>query len=186
MARHLLVRLFACVVELFESCFSSGSHAGVDRSAPDSTTAAITPAYHQSMGEAPDDESPRRLTRRRIIVLAVVGSLVVVGVAAGIAVWQLRDDPPTLTEQDPPTLTEQVAAVPGMSEEQAAGMVDSVQSDSVTMEFLLAHCEEGTSVRGFGGFATAGVPWPPGRRAAATAAWEIIYKYYCPEAASKG
>ncbi len=117
------------------------------RAPPDSTAAAIAPAYHQSMGEAPDDDAPteytptelsaaslgrtlaacltpvavavgicmgfvvgltakiitylaklpRRLTRRRIIALAVVGSLVVVGVAAGVAVWQLLD-PPTLTE----------------------------------------------------------------------------------------
>ncbi len=182
MARHLLVRLFACVVELFESSFSSGSHAGVDRSAPDSTTAAITPAYHQSMGEAPDDESPRRLTRRRIIVLAVVGSLVVVGVAAGIAVWQLRDDPPTLTEQDPPTLTEQVAAVPGISEELAASMVDEAQSTSAVIDRIVDQCAKGTSARAFGARVATGTP--PELRAAITAAWEIIYKYYCPEAAS--
>ncbi len=139
------------------------------RAPPDSTAAAIAPAYHQSMGEAPDDDAPteytptelsaaslgrtlaayltpvavavgicmgfvvgltakiitylaklpRRFTRRRIIALAVVGSLVLVGVAA-CASWQLRDDPPTLTEQDPPTLTEQVATVPGISEELAS------------------------------------------------------------------
>ena len=204
MARHLLVRLFACVVELFESSFSSGSHAGVDRSAPDSTTAAITPAYHQSMGEAPDDESPRRLTRRRIIVLAVVGSLVVVGLAA-CASPQLRDDPPTLTEQapptlteqapptlteqapptlteqDPPTLTEQVATVPGISEELAASMVGQVQSSPVVMDRLLAQCAKGTSARGFGVRVASGTP--PEFRAPVTAAWEIIYKYYCSQAA---
>ncbi len=135
------------------------------------------------MGEAPDDEpddSPRRLTRRRIIVLAVVGSLVVVGVAVGVAVWQLRDDPP------PPTLTEQVAAVPGISEETAAAVVDNVQSDPTYMAGLLDACAEGTSVRGFGGAAmsTSTRVLEPEVRAATTAAFEIIYKYYCPQAAS--
>jgi hypothetical protein len=149
----------------------------------DSTTVVITSAYHQYMGEAPDDEpddSPRRLTRRRIIVLAVVGSLVVVGVAAGVAVWQLRDDPP------PPTLTEQVAAVPGISEETAASVVDDVQTNPDLMEFLLDACEEGTSVRGFGGAAVSlsTREVEPEVRAASTAAWEIIYKYYCPQAPS--
>jgi|GEM_PF-1967812 len=184
--------LFACVVELLESSFSSGSHTGVERSAPDSTTAAITPAYHQSMGEAPDnepDESPRRSARRRIVVLAVVGSLVVVGLAA-CASWQLRDDPPTLTEQapptlteqDPPTLTEQVAAVPGISEELAASMVDEAQSTSAVIDRIVDQCAKGTSARAFGARVATGTP--PELRAAVTAAWEIIYKYYCPEAAS--
>ncbi len=145
------------------------------------------------MGEAPDDEpddSPRRLTRRRIIVLAVVGSLVLVGVVVGVAVWQLRDDPPALTEQGPPTLTEQgpptlieqVAAVPGMSEEQAARLVDNLQSKSVKMAILINECEAGTSVRGFGALATAGGDFPPGRREVVASAWEVMYKYYCPDA----
>jgi len=132
------------------------------------------------MGEAPDDEpdeSPRRLTRRRIIVLAVVGSLVVVGVAGGVAVWQLRD---------PPTLTEQVAAVPGISEEAAARVVKILQSDYDLMQLFLAECEDGTSVRGFGGVAGAswGDPSDPEQRAAGIAAVEIMYKYYCPQAPS--
>ena len=50
------------------------------------------------------------------------------------------------------------------------------------MEALLAECEDGTSVRGFGARVATGTP--PELRAAVTAAWEIIYKYYCPEAAS--
>ena len=128
------------------------------------------------MGEAPDDEpddSPRRLTRRRIIVLAVVGSLVVVVVAVGVAVWQLRDSP---------TLTEQVAAVPGLSEEEAAGMVGRLQSNPDAMELLLGACEEGISVRGFGALAAPGAP--PEERELATAASEIMYKYYCPQAPS--
>ncbi len=164
------------------------------------------------MGEAPDDEPlaelvarvarggapdelPRRSARRRVIALAVVGILVLVGVAAGIvwvaepwdpeaSVWQMRDDPPTLAEQDPPTLTEQVAAVPGMSTKQAARMVGSLQSNSHKMARLIDECEEGTSARGFAAFATTGVDFSPRRREVAAAAWEIIYKYYCPEAAS--
>ena len=104
-----------------------------------------------------------------------------VGVAA-CASWQLRDDPPTLTEQDPPTLTEKVAAVPGISEELAASMVDEVQSSSVVMDRLLAQCAKGTSARGFAARVASGTP--PEFRAPVTAAWEIIYKYYCPEAAS--
>jgi hypothetical protein len=50
------------------------------------------------------------------------------------------------------------------------------------MEALLAECEDGTSVRGFG--ALAATDAPPESRAVATSAWEIIYKYYCPQAAS--
>ena len=132
------------------------------------------------MGEAPDDEpdeSPRRLTRRRIIVLAVVGSLVVVGVAAGVAVWQLRDDPP------PPTLTEQVAAVPGLPEEIAVLMVDRLQSSPEAMEGLLEFCEEGMSARAFAALMAVEITRGE-QREATTAGLEIMYKYYCPEAAS--
>ncbi len=130
------------------------------------------------MGEAPDDEpddSPRRLTRRRIIVLAVVGSLVVVVVAVGVAVWQLLD---------PPTLTEQVAAVPGLSEEEAAGMVGRLQSNPDAMELLLGACEEGISVRGFGALEAArnSVTRYGRQREVIAAVSEIIYKYYCPDA----
>ena len=72
--------------------------------------------------------------------------------------------------------------MPGFSEEEAASLVDGFQSDKYLMAALLAECEEGTSVRGFG--ALAGADAPPESRAVATAAWEIMYKYYCPQAAS--
>ena len=99
----------------------------------------------------------------------------VVVVAVGVAVWQLLD---------PPTLTEQVAAVPGISTKQAARMVGSLQSNSHKMARLIDECEEGTSARGFAAFATTGVDFSPRRREVSAAAWEIIYKYYCPEAPS--
>ncbi len=71
--------------------------------------------------------------------------------------------------------------MPGFSKEEAASLVDGFQSDKYLMAALLAECEEGTSVRGFGALAASGVP---GRREVVTAASEIMYKYYCPQAPS--
>ena len=71
-----------------------------------------------------------------------------------------------------------------MSEEEAATVVDNLQSDPVVIDLLLAECEDGTSARGFGALATAGVDFRPGRREVATAASEIMYKYYFPQAVS--
>ncbi len=75
-----------------------------------------------------------------------------------------------------------MAAVPGFSEEEAASLVDGFQSDKYLMAALLAECEEGTSVRGFGALAAPDAP--PEERELATAASEIMYKYYCPQAPS--
>ncbi|MEE9242955.1 MAG: hypothetical protein V3U55_02710 [Mycobacterium sp.] len=75
-----------------------------------------------------------------------------------------------------------MAAVPGMSEEEAATVVDNLQSDPVVIDLLLAECEDGTSARGFGALATAGGDFPPGRREVVASAWEVMYKYYCPDA----
>jgi len=56
-------------------------------------------------GDDEPDESPRSFTPQRITALAVAGSLVLVGVAAGISVWHLRSEPaPRLAEPAPAVL----------------------------------------------------------------------------------
>ncbi len=58
------------------------------RAPPDSTAAAIAPAYHQSMGEAPDDDAPTEYTPTELSAASLGRTLAAyltpVAVAVGI------------------------------------------------------------------------------------------------------